>query len=35
MVNQFDFKGVEKALGDGIVSAITFLAHAGFDTVIG
>ena len=33
MVNQFDFQGVEKALGYGIIPAIAFFAHTGFCTV--
>jgi hypothetical protein len=34
MVNQFDFKGVEKALSDGIIPAVTLPAHAGLDAMV-
>ena len=34
MMNQFDLKGVEKALGDGIIPAITLLTHAGFNAMV-
>jgi hypothetical protein len=33
VVNRFDFQGMEKALGDSIIPAITFFAHAGLSTM--
>ncbi len=35
MMNEFPFQGAKEALDAGVVSAITFAAHAGRDTVRG
>ena len=34
MIDAFGFQGVEKALGNGVVPAVTFTAHALFDVIL-